>query len=136
MLSPASTTSTVAASAGPNDLRPGSSMAQPLTVLPGQPGSSSSYGGSNGPAALAAPNGMHHVNAHSHGAAYPAGASSSYLLGPRIVSNGGVLPSGRANLPAPLNVPSLHRNLNGPLSHSSPRVVGANAVGADYYWGS
>ena len=48
---------------------------------------------------------------------------------------GGGAPS-RGHIPAPLNVPPMHRNLNGPLSHSSPRVIGANTVAGDYYWGS
>lgn len=56
-----------------------------------------------------------------------------YMMGPRGMPNGGM----RGHVPAPLNVPPSQRNLNGPLSHSSPRVIGAagNVVG-DYYWGS
>ena len=90
-------------------------MAQPL-----QSGGSQ-YVTSNGPSSLPA-NGMHPVG--------PSGPP------PYLVGSGRVAPGGRGHLPAPLNVPPMHRNLNGPLSHSSPRVIGTNAVGGDYYWGS
>lgn len=67
----------------------------------------------------------------------------------------------RGPVPAPLTVPPMHRNLNGPLSHSSPRVLATTSPGGmllgmgaaggapsggvagaapgttgDYYWGS
>jgi len=118
MLSPTSTGSPTTPSGGVmQDLRPGSSMAQPMQ----SGGLGSQYVTSNGPSSLPA-NGLHSVG--------PSGPPP-YLLG-----SGRVVPSGRGHLPAPLNVPPMHRNLNGPLSHSSPRVIGTNVVGGDYYWGS
>ena len=126
MLSPSSTGSPTTPSGMMEMMRPNSSMAQPHH---------GSYG-SNGPSQL-----------HQQDSRMPNGQQAPpplqqqqytgpppYMMGPRGgMPNGGM----RGHVPAPLNVPPIQRNLNGPLSHSSPRVIGAAGnVGGDYYWGS
>jgi len=152
---------TPSAGSGGMDMRPNSSMAQPL--------SGPSYSTPNGPSSMASmssmtlsltsPNGMAMGPNHHQG-------PPPYMVGPprdgRDSQHGPPNGSGgmmtRGPVPAPLTVPPMHRNLNGPLSHSSPRVLvspagmllgmGAGAasggstgapvsgVGGDYYWGS
>lgn len=145
MLSPSSTGSPTTPSGMLDMMRPNSSMAQPHH---------GGYGnGSNGPMSHQ-PNGLpaqmmppqsqtvqQHLQqqqqqqppSYGGGTMMPS-SSTSYMMGPRGLPNGGGM---RGHVPAPLNVPPMARNLNGPLSHSSPRVIGAAGnVGGDYYWGS
>ena len=128
MLSPSSTGSPTTPS-GPEMMRPNSSMAQPHM---------GSYGGSNGPLTQQMSNGLppqHHQQQQQQQQLQYTGPPS-YMMGPRGMPNGGI-GGMRGHVPAPLNVPPIQRTLNGPLSHSSPRVIGAaNNVGGDYYWGS
>ena len=134
MLSPSSTGSPTTPSGMMEMMRPNSSMAQPHH---------GSYG-SNGPlsqlhqADNRMPNGIpvgHQQQSQPSQQQQQQQYTGPppYMMGPRGIPNGGM----RGHVPAPLNVPPSQRNLNGPLSHSSPRVIGAagNVVG-DYYWGS
>ena len=127
MLSPSSTGSPTTPSGMMEMMRPNSSMAQPHH---------GSYG-SNGPSQLhqqdsRMPNGQQAPPPLQQQQQYT--GPPPYMMGPRGgMPNGGM----RGHVPAPLNVPPIQRNLNGPLSHSSPRVIGAAGnVGGDYYWGS
>lgn len=134
MLSPSSTGSPTTPSAMMEMMRPNSSMAQPHH---------GSYG-SNGPLTqlpdsrmangmLGQPPSLQQQQQPQQQQQQYSGPPP-YMMGPRGgVPNGGM----RGNVPAPLNVPPIQRSLNGPLSHSSPRVIGTAGVGGgDYYWGS
>uniref|UniRef100_A0A0P5MJT4 Membrane-associated guanylate kinase, WW and PDZ domain-containing protein n=1 Tax=Daphnia magna TaxID=35525 RepID=A0A0P5MJT4_9CRUS len=132
MLSPSTTGSPTTPSGMMEMMRPNSSMAQPHH---------GSYG-SNGPLSQNHPTDSRMPNGIPVGHQQPPPPSQQqqqytgpppYMMGPRGMPNGGM----RGNVPAPLNVPPSQRNLNGPLSHSSPRVIGAAGnVAGDYYWGS
>ncbi|XP_057379722.1 membrane-associated guanylate kinase, WW and PDZ domain-containing protein 1-like isoform X1 [Daphnia carinata] len=132
MLSPSSTGSPTTPSGMMEMMRPNSSMAQPHH---------GSYG-SNGPLSQLhqtdsrMPNGIpvgHQQQPPPQQQQQQYTGPPPYMMGPRGMPNGGM----RGHVPAPLNVPPIQRNLNGPLSHSSPRVIGAAGnVGGDYYWGS
>lgn len=143
---------TTASSTGP-DLQSTSSMVQPISGPP--------YG--NGPSSMASMSSISSLQPQAQQQQGP-----SYMMErserPNGNSGGGGM-STRGPVPAPLTVPPMHRQLNGPLSHSSPRVlatpggmllssasataisaaavasttaVTANTSGttADYYWGS
>lgn len=132
MLSPSTTGSPTTPSGMMEMMRPNSSMAQPHH---------GSYG-SNGPLSQNHQTDSRMPNGIPVGHQQPPPPSQQqqqytgpppYMMGPRGMPNGGM----RGNVPAPLNVPPSQRNLNGPLSHSSPRVIGAAGnVAGDYYWGS
>lgn len=152
LLSPSSTGSPTAPSGHSIDMmmRPNSSMALPTTHMgsynSNQWTSGSSLPGHHQQQSQPPPNGgvaghhQHHQPLQSQHS-YNSGpvsttSSSSYLMGPRGAPNGTSVGMLRGHVPAPLSVPQRH--LNGPLGHSSPRVIGTNVGpgGGDYYWGS